>query len=195
MLFVLAVCIPFILLVGGSFLLNYPATLGVLYSFNLTLIYLVLWAALNQAIKISSQEMWIKENKLLMMRKKIYMSFPLIRGSDIEIPLDAIRAISLVSSGVGYQLTVRFLHEDKVLGIDLDINPLKRANAAILRDIAKRPEVTVDEGTQKILDKYEEKISSWKRVYFISVTVIFLALAVFLGASLYIGAGWGRNTP
>lgn len=195
MLFVLAVCIPFILFVGGSFLLNYPATLGVLYSFNLTLIYLVLWACLNQAVKIGSQEMWIKENKLQMMRKKIYMSFPLLRGSDIEIPLDSIRAISLVSSGVGYQLTVRFMHQDKVLGIDLDINPLKPGNAVILRDIAGLPEVAVDEGTQKILDKFEEKINSWKRVYFISVTVIILALVVFLGASLYYGAGWGRNTP
>lgn len=191
MLFVLAVCVPFILFIGGSFLLNYPATLGVLYSFNLTLIYLVLWAALNQAVKINSQNMCIEENKLQMMRKKIYMSFPLVRGSDIEIPLDSIRAISLVSSGIGYQLTVRFLHEDKVLGIDLDINPLKPANAEILRNIAGRSEVTVDEGTQKILDKYEEKIPSWRRVYFITVTVIFLALAVFLGVSLYFGSRMG----
>lgn len=195
MLFVLAVCVPFILFVGGSFLFNYPATLAVLYSFNLTLIYVVLWAAINQAVKINTQEMRIAGNKLLMMRKKIYMSFPLVRGADIEIPLDAIREISLVSSGVGYQLTVRFLHEDKVLGIDLDINPLKPANAVILRDIAGRSEVTVDERTLKILDKYEEKIPSWKRVYFISVSVIFMALAVFIGASLYFGAGWGRNTP
>lgn len=36
--------VPFALFVGGAYVFDYPVTLGVLYGFNLALMYQVLWA-------------------------------------------------------------------------------------------------------------------------------------------------------
>lgn len=192
MLIAVTLLVPFVLFVGGSYVLNYPVTLGVLYAFNVTLIYLVLWAVFNQTVKIHTQKIRVEGDRLILLRKKLYMSFPLLRVTDIEIPLADIRELSLVPTGVGYQLTVRFVHEERLFGIDIDINPLNPDNAETIRKMAGLyTDIGFDERTQKILDEFETKIPSWKGVYIISALVICFALAVFFAVSIYLGTRLG----
>ncbi len=188
MLLLAAMLIPFIVFLGGSFLLHYPPTLGFLYSVNVVLIYLVLWAVLNQAVKINTQKIGIEGNNLVLIRKKLFMSFPLLREQDLEIPLAQIREIILVPTGVGYQLTVRFAHKEKLIGIDIDINPLYLRNSEIIKKVLElKPEISIDEKSLKILNEFKDKITSWKNVYLMSTLVICLALVIFLGISVYFG--------
>lgn len=194
MLFIVAILVPFILFLGGSFLLHYPITLGALYAVNFVMIYMVLWAVVNQVVKINTQKIEIEGNALVLIRKKMFISVPLLREQDIEIPLSEIREITLIPTGVGYQLTVRFASQEKLLGMDIDINPLNSRNQEIIKKVLKlKPEIIIDDKSLKILDEYSDKIASWKTVYFMSTVVICLALILFLGISLYIGPKFAIN--
>lgn len=187
MLFIVTLLVPFILFIGGSYLLHYPLTLGVLYAFNVTLIYFVLWAVFNQAVKINTQTIALEGDMLHLLRKKLFMSFPLIREQDLEIPLAKIREIDLIPTGVGYELTVRFADQEKFFGIDMDINPLNSRNPEMIRKVLTiKPDIVIDEKTKKTLDEFEEKMTSWKNVYLISTAVIFLALFLFFAVSIYL---------
>lgn len=188
MLLIATLLVPFILFIGGSILLHYPLSLGALYAVNVMLIYVVLWAVFNQAIRINSQIIKIEANMLVILRKQLYMSFPVVRVSDIEIPVADIREVLLVPTGVGYQLTIRFSSEDKMMGVDVDLNPLNLNNPRVINDLLKlQPGVVCDKSTKKILFEYNNKITAWKRNYVLSVAVIALALVTFLGISIYLG--------
>ncbi len=180
--------VPFILFLGGAYILHYPVTLAVLYGLNFGLMYLVLWAIANQILKIQTQRMTISEGNLLLSRKQMYMSFPIINKLELEVPLDSIRDISLATTRVGYLLTLRFDQEGKTMGVDLDINPLSCENGEVLQEVLTRmPDITADEGTRKTLCDYTKEILLWKGNYMLSFFVLSLALVIFLAVSIYLG--------
>jgi len=188
MLLVIALVSPFFLFISGAYIFDYPAPLGVLYGLNVALIYVVLWFVANQAIKVHSQKMSILGNNLYLSRKQIFFSTPVVRRLELEVPLDSVRAVSLVPTKVGYQMTVRFDQGDKTLGVDLDLNPLKTENRDVLaRLLAAVPGLNCDETTGKCLEEYEKKIFSWKGSYVFSLLLIGFALVIFLFVSIYMG--------
>ena len=188
MLLFVVLLTPFILFLGGAYVLHYPVTLGLLYAFNLVLMYIVLWMLANQVMLIYTQKMGIENEELLLSRKQIFLSLPVIRVLDLNVSLKDIKKISLSSTRIGYFLTMRFDHGDKTMGIDLDLNPLSIKNRDVLQLVLSNPlGITTDEGTARILDEYSRMMGSWKGNYVFSFLVLGLALVAFLVISLLLG--------
>lgn len=184
----LTLFIPFTLFLGGAYVLDYPLALGLLYGFNMILMYLVLWKVSDQVVKVQTQKMSISGDSLVLMHKKVFTSFPVVRHVDLEVPLDRIRGITLTPTHAGYFLTIRFEQEGKTMGVDMDINPLSTANRDTIQAVLKAvPGVETDKGTEDLLNSYEDKALSWKWVYLCSGFVLILALGIFLFISIYLG--------
>lgn len=184
----LTLFIPFTLFLGGAYVFHYPPALGLLYGFNMVLMYLVLWKVSDQVVKVQTQKMSISGDSLVLMHQKVFTSFPVVRHMDLEVPLDSIRGITLTPTHVGYFLTVRFEQEGKTMGVDMDINPLSTANRDTIQAVLKAvPGVETDKGTEDLLNSYEDKALSWKWTYMCSGFVLILALAIFLFISIFLG--------
>jgi hypothetical protein len=185
---VLTLLVPFAMFVGGSFYLNYPVTLGLLYGFNFILMYIVLWKVIGQIIEIHTQKMSISNGNLILTREQLNTSFPLICRADLIILISAIKVIHLIPTRIGYLLKVRFEEEDKIMGIDLDINPLHIENKEVLlQAMALVGGLQIDSQTQEVLDSYNKKLASWKGNYVVSLALIAVALVMFLAVSLFLG--------
>ncbi len=189
MLFVfLTVVVPFLLFVGGAYLLHYPVSLGFFYGLNMALMYLVLWKVVNQVIKIQTQKMGLSGCSLVLSCKQLFTSPPVFRHLDLEVPLSRIRTINLLPTRLGYLLTIRFEQEGKMMGLDMDLNPLRLENKDVLRQVLTgAPEVEIDQETENVLNRYADRVRSWKGSYAFSLAVLGLALTVFLLISLYLG--------
>lgn len=188
MLIILTVVIPFAMFLGGAYLLHYPVTLGLLYAFNMVLVYLVLWAAANQITKIYTQRIEIQAHKLVLLRDQLYTSFPILRKSDIEISIENVKNIALTQTSIGYLLTVLFEEENKQMGIDLDINPLRTENVDTLKEVLGQiPSLQINQTTTDILDNYQKKTMTWRGNYIFSLTVLGVALGIFLIISIFLG--------
>lgn len=186
-LLLLTIAFPFILFIGGSYILHYPVTLGALYGFNMAMIYLVGLGVSNQMIKVFTQKLEIAGDNLILARKQIFGSFPIIRELNLEVPLDHIAGLTLQPTRVGYLMKVNFQQDGKRMGADLDINPLENKNRSIINELFSRyPKIETDETTRGILSDYDNKILSWRGTYMFSLAVIGIALAVFFMISLYI---------
>jgi|GEM_PF-3596045 len=182
------VVLPFVIFVGGAYAFNYPVTLGVLYGFNVAVMCLVLWAAANQVCKVYTQKIETKGDMLVLSRHQMHMSVPLLRVSQLEIPLAGIRSINLQLTRIGYLLTVKFLEDGKLLGTDLDINPLRPENRDVLTGLINSlPETEVGEGTNDVLHDWEKRKLSWKGNYVFSTFVFLLALVILAAVSFYLG--------
>ncbi len=187
-IFLTLLAVPFLLLIGGAYILDYPVGLGILYGLNLALIYLVLWKVVNQIIKVHTQKMSISGNNLILSCKQMFTSFPVFRHLDLEVPLYCIRSLRLLSTRIGYLLTVHFEQDGKTKGVDLDINPLRIENRDTLREVLSgSPGVEIDKTTENVLDGYAKNVSSWKGSYIFSLLILVLALIIFLFVSVYLG--------
>lgn len=185
-----AVLFPFALFITGAYLFEYPVTLGILYATNIVLIYVVLWMVINQIIKVQSQAMQIYGASLLLSRKEMFLSFPIIHKLALEIPLASLRSICLLPTRLGYQLKVRFEEAGKTMGVDLDLNPLRTANKDVLQQLlVQTPGLICDETTEQCLQEYERKVRAWKGSYLFSLSLIACALVIFILTSIYLGTG------
>ena len=190
MLLLIMILVPFVLFLGGVYVLEYPLPLGIMYSFNFALVSVVMWAVINQVTKIHTQVLEVNGGNLRLTRKQLYLSFPLIRLTELEIPLESLMGFRLQPTRAGYLLSVQFKEENKTMGVDLDINPLNVANRDVLNLILKYSEdAEIDEVTEKTLQEYDIKLLSWKSSYMMSFFVIGLALVIFFFISLYLGIG------
>lgn len=191
-IFFLLLIIPPVLFVGGAYLLDYPLSLAALYGINVALMYVVLWAGGNQIIKLQSQQMIIAGQYLKLFRKQLSMIWPLIRQSELEITLNDLRGISLQQTRIGYLLTLRFQQDDKVMGTDLDLNPLRPENRDVLQRVLQMyPGVTTDETTAKIFAEFEKRMASWKAHFGFSLLLVGIAIAVFFAVSVFLGIKGG----
>lgn len=180
---------PFILFLGGAYVLNYPLSVGMLYALNMSLIYIVLWFLVNQIVKVQTQRMKVSGGLLLLSRKQLFLSPPVLRRLDLEVPLEQIKKISLSPTRVGYLLTVRFRENDKTMGVDLDINPLRVENKTALADVLRQfPGIEFDRESRRILEEFENKMLAWRGTYVSSLFVLALALVVFFAVGVYLGA-------
>ena len=185
----LTLVFPFVLFIGGSYVLGYPVGVGILYSVNVALIYLVMLAINNQIIKIHTQQLEIRGSLLVLSCKQMGRSFPLMRRSDLEVPIGDIKNLLMIQTRAGYELTVQFEIDGKLMGVDLDINPLIPKNGmTIERVLGLNPAIEVDPETRGILNNYEKKVALWKGSYLLSLFVVALALIVFFIISVYLGA-------
>ncbi len=188
MILLILITVPFILFLGGAYAMHYPLPLGVLYSLNVALMSVVLWIVASQITKIHTQRLEISGNDLKLSRKQLYFSFPALRLTELEIPLELVRGISLLPTRAGYLMTVRFAQEDKTMGVDLDINPLRIENRDTINRVLEQVQgVSTDDVTRKTLLEYDKKLLSWKSNYMLSFFVIGLALVIFFFISLYLG--------
>jgi len=187
-LLVILIVFPFVLFLGGAYLLDYAMPLGVLYSLNFALMSVVLWSVANQVTKIHTQRLEISGDNLKLSRKQLYFTFPAIRVTELEIPLEFVREISLQSTRAGYMMTARFAQEDKTMGVDFDINPLRVENRDTINRVLELVKgVKTDDVTQNTLLEYDQKLLSWKSNYMLSFFVIGVALVIFFFISLYLG--------
>ncbi|WP_418790307.1 hypothetical protein [Phosphitispora sp. TUW77] len=188
MLLVILIVFPFIFFLGGSYFLDYPMPLGMLYSLNIALISVVIWFVASQIMKVHTQRLEIIGSDLRLSRKQLYLSFPVIRLTELALPLEHIKEISLLSTRAGYMMTVRFDQEDKTMGVDIDINPLRVENRDIINRVLELVKgVKTDAETQKTLLEYDKKLLLWKTSYMLSFFVMGLALIIFFFISLYLG--------
>lgn len=160
-----------------------------LYVFNVAIIYLVIWSLASQVTKVFTQTMALEEGDLVLSRKQIIFSFPILRELGLQIPVSSIEEINLQQTRVGYFLITRFNQDGKTMGVDLDINPLKGENKVILEQILKlNSKINVDEGSLRILEKYKNEALSWKASYTLSFFVIALALIIFPVITIMLGS-------
>lgn len=184
-----ALIAPFILFLGGAYLLHFPWTLGLFYALNLAIMYVIIWALANQCIKIYSQSMVLAEQSLILARKQIFLSFPMVRNLELSVPIERIEEITLQQSRISYQLTLRFRQDEKTMGVDLDLNPLKIENKIILEQVLQQNAgIELDKASQGILDKYNNEVMSWRASYTLSFFVIALALIIFPVVSIMLGS-------
>jgi hypothetical protein len=187
-LLVILIAFPFVLFLGGAYVMDYAMPLGVLYALNFALISVVLWSVANQVTKIHTQRLEISGSNLKLSRKQLYFTFPAIRVTELEIPLELVRGISLQSTRAGYLMTARFAQEDKTMGVDFDINPLRVENRDTINRVLELVKgVKTDDVTQNTLLEYDQKLLSWKSNYMLSFFVIGVALVIFFFISLYLG--------
>lgn len=188
-LLLLTLVFPFILFIGGSYVLGYPVGLGILYSVNVALIYLVMLSITNRIVKIYTQRLEIRGILLVLSCKQMGRSFPVMSGCDLEVPIADIKSLILIQTRAGYELTVQFECDGKLMGVDLDINPLKPENGKLVERVLElNPAIEVNPETREILNNYEKKVASWKGSYLLSLFVVALALIVFFVISVYLGA-------
>lgn len=184
-----ALAVPFILFIGGAYILHFPWTLGLFYAFNLAIMYVIIWSLANQCIKIFSQTMVLQEHSLVLARKQIFLSFPMVRSLELQIPVESIEEITLQQSRISYQMTARFRQDGKTLGVDLDLNPLKVENKTVLQQLLQlNTGIKIDKPSRGILDKYNNEVMSWRASYTLSFFVIALALIVFPIVSIMLGS-------
>ncbi|MDT3699643.1 MAG: hypothetical protein RO469_09455 [Thermincola sp.] len=160
-----------------------------LLAFNLVVMYFVIWSLAGQCIKVFTQTMSLQAGLLVLSRKQLFFSFPVLREAGLEIPVNSIGEISLEQTRVGYLLTARFNQDGKAMGVDLDINPLKVENRVVLEQVLKsNNRIKLDEPSAKIMENYGSKALSWKASFILSFLVISLALIIFPIVSLMLGA-------
>lgn len=188
-LLLLTLVFPFLFFIGGAYVLGYPAGLGLLYGINVTLIYIVALAVANRVVRIHSQRLEIHDGNLILSRKQMSLSSPITCQCEMAVPIEDISTVELQQTRAGYELTVRFEEAGKMMGVDLDINPLKSENRHTLERVLRiNPDIEVNKQTREVLDRFEEQVSSWKGSYLLSLLVIGLSLAVFFVISIYLGA-------
>lgn len=188
MVFLVILLTPFVIFLAGAYVLNYPLTVGILYAFNLALIYVVLWAVGNQVVKVFTQKLSINGDSLILARKELFLRFPMLADLDLAIPLKGITDFSLKQTRIGYLFTLRFNQEGKTMGVDLDLNPLRPENGRTLSEVlAGNPKMNVDEETKTILAEYSNKALSWRGSYLFSFFILGMALVIFFVVSVYLG--------
>lgn len=189
MVLLLAIITPFILFVGGAYVFGFPVTLGFLFAFNFAVMYLIIWSLANQCTKVFTQTMAVEEGCLVLARRQIFSTFPILRDLELQIPVDSIKEINLQQTRVGYLLTARFDQDGKIMGVDLDINPLKRENKATLDKVLKlNDKIKLDEASREIFEKYNNEALSWRASYTLSFFVVVLALIIFPVVSIMLGS-------
>lgn len=189
MVLLLALVTSLVLIIGGAYFFSLPITLGFLYAFNFAVIYLIIWVLANQCIKVFTQTMAVEEGCLVLAQKQLFSTFPILRNLDLQIPVDSIEEIDLQSTRIGYLLTAHFNQNGKTMGVDLDLNPLKGENKAVLEQVLKlNPRIKLAEASRGILEKYNHEALSWRASYTLSFFVVALALIIFPVVSIILGS-------
>lgn len=189
MVLLIALIASIVLFIGGAYFFSIPITLGFLYAFNFTVIYLIIWFLANQCTKVFTQTMAVKEGCLVLAQKQIFAAFPILRNLDLQIPVDRIEEINLQTTRIGYLLTAQFNQDGKTMGVDLDINPLKRQNKVVLEQVMKlNPRIKVEEASVGILENYNHEALRWRASYTLSFFVVALAMVIFPIVSIILGS-------
>ena len=189
MVLLLALVTSLILIIGGTYLFSLPITLGFLYAFNFAVIYLIIWVLANQCIKVFTQTIKVEEGCLFLAQKQLFSTFPILRNLDLQIQVESIEEIDLEPTRIGYLLTARFNQDGKTMGVDLDLNPLKGENKAVLEQVLKlNSGIKIAEASRGILEKYNNEALAWRASYTLSFFVVALSLIIFPVVSIILGS-------